>query len=487
MHMFSSLLLSAQNLSLFYPASSRAVLKACNLEIQSGEILLIAGPSGSGKSSLIHALSGLIPRNIQGRIQGSVSLLGKNIQEIPFWEISRSLAVVFQEPEEQFFTLKVEDEIAFGPENHGLPPEEIRQRIHQAALDTDTEFLLPRLIHTLSEGEKQKVAIAANLAMNPQILLFDEPTSNLDERSASQFYTLLEKLHQHADRAIVLTEHRLHRAAQIADRLIILRDGEIAYDGKPHLLQNPQWPQTWGLRAGSDQSPALSSGKEKSRAMHFQPILSVSDLYFRFRPNGHFAVQVPKFSVDAGEAVAVCGDNGSGKTTLLRLLAGALIPDQGDILLEGRKIHSLPLGQRSQMIRLVLQNMDHQLLGRSVFSELVNWSFPSGSEKKRASVEKASLLLDRFNLSHLRDRHPHSLSVGEKQRLAIASGIINNPSLLLLDEPTSGMDGASIDQLIHLLREHKEQGMALVIASHDDELIEAICDRRISLHFGHLA
>jgi len=486
----SSSLISVKNLSLFYPSSSREILKGCNLEIKSGEIVLIAGSSGSGKSSLIHALSGLIPRHIQGRIEGSVSLLGRNIQEIPFWEISRFLGLVFQEPEDQFFTLKVEDEIAFGLENHGLSPEEIKYCLHQAALDTNTESLLPRSIHTLSEGEKQRVAIAANLAMDPRILLFDEPTSNLDEQSSSQFYTILEKLHHQADRAIIMTEHRLHRAAQIASRLIILRDGEIVYDGHPHILQNHQWPKTWGLRPEPDQLSALTTKEKKSTAINFQPILSVADLYFRFRPNGQFVVQVPRFSVNAGEAVALWGDNGSGKSTLLRLLAGSLIPDRGDILLKGQEINSIPLRQRSRMIRLVLQNTDHQLLGRSVFSELVNWSStPKICDLKEKKVweEKASLLLDRFNLTHLRDRHPHSLSVGEKQRLAIASGLINNPSLLLLDEPTSGMDGASIDQLIHILREYKEQGMALVIASHDADLIKAICDRRITLRFGRMA
>ena len=478
---FSSPLLSAHDLSLSYPASSKPVLKSLNLEIQPGELLLIAGPSGGGKSSLIHALSGLIPRNIQGKIEGTVSLLGKNIQEIPFWEISRSLAVVFQEPDEQFFTLKVEDEIAFGPENHGIPPEEIQKRIHSAALDTDTELLLPRFIHTLSEGEKQRVAIVANLAMNPHILLFDEPTSNLDERSARQFYTLLERLHRQADLAIVLTEHRLHRAAGIANRLIILRCGEIVYNGTPHPLQKPDWCKTWGLREGSDQSPVPTFREQKTLTLHSQPLISVSDLYFRFRPKGSFALQIPELSLEAGEAVALCGDNGAGKTTLLRLLSGLLVPEQGNIFFQGRKMHSLPLRQRSQMIRLVLQNTDHQLLGRSVFSELVDWSFPSGMENKSAWEEKANILLDRFNLNHLRDRHPHSLSVGEKQRLAIASSIINNPSLLLLDEPTSGMDGANINQLIHLLREQKEQGMALVIASHDSELIRATCDWRITL------
>jgi len=477
----SSPLLSARDLSLSYPAYSKPVLKSLNLEIQPGDLLLIAGPSGSGKSSLIHALSGLIPRNIQGRIEGSVSLLGKNIQKIPFWEISRSLAVVFQEPEEQFFTLKVEDEIAFGPENHGIPPEEIRQRIHRAALDTDTEFLLPRFIHTLSEGEKQRTAIAANLAMHPHILLFDEPTSNLDERSARQFYTLLERLHRQKDMAIVLTEHRLHQAAEIADRLIIIRDGEIGYEGTPHPLQNPDWCKRWGLREGSDQSLATTFWEQKSRTIHSPPLLSVSNLHFRFHPKGNFTLQIPEFSLEAGEAAAICGNNGAGKTTLLRLLSGSLVPEQGDILFQGRKMHSLPLRQRSQMIRLVLQNTDHQLLGRSVFSELVNWSSPSGKEKKRAWEKKANALLDRFNLSHLSERHPHSLSGGEKQRLAIASSIINNPSLLLLDEPTSGMDGTSMNQLIHLLQEQKEQGMAMIIASHDAELIRATCDRRITL------
>ena len=481
-------ILSAQNLSLYYPTSAKPVLHNINVTIHAGEFILITGPSGSGKSSLIHCLSGLIPRSIQGEMNGTVCLSGKNIQEIPSWEISRSLDVVFQEPEDQFFTMKVEDELAFGPENHGLPAEEIFSRIHQTALHTGIKPLLHQSLHSLSDGQKQRVAIAANLTMEPQILLFDEPTSNLDHHATQQFYTFLEKLHQQQKRTIIVIEHRLHIAASIANRMIIMQEGHILYDGEPHQFHNQKCPAQWGLR--QKEAPSSldhnfwqnSNGNNPTKAL-----LSLSHLQFHFHRKKKFTLSIPSFHAEAGEAIAIGGDNGAGKTTLLRLLSGALVPHSGNILLQGKKAHRLSVHQRSRIVRLVLQNTDHQLFMPNVLSELTYISRLRSKKEKKEVEKKAAMLLQHFYLHHLLDRHPHSLSIGEKQRLAIAAAIIHDPLILLLDEPTSGMDGDNINRLINLLKKLKDEGMILIIASHDIELIGAVCERGIKLPFSRFS
>ncbi|MGA1867866.1 MAG: ABC transporter ATP-binding protein [bacterium] len=465
-------LLRTQDLSLFYQDSGTPILDKITLEVHAGELILIAGPSGSGKSSLIHCLAGLIPRTIHGTLHGIVSLLGKDIQKMPSWEIARYLAIIFQEPEEQFFTLKVEDELAFGPENHGIPSEQILPRIHQAAIFTDTKSLLPRSLNALSEGEKQRVAIAANLTLEPIILLFDEPTSNLDEASSKKFCDLLLRLLRRRNHAIILIEHHLHLFAPIADRLIILQDGQIRYKGDPLLLKNQCVCKKWGLR-----EQVLTSSISPNFWKHptctglSKPLLSLRHLRFKFHRRCDFLLALPEFSAMAGEAIALVGDNGTGKTTLLRLLAGTLAPDSGMILVQGRKPHRISPRKRSCMIRLVLQNTDHQLFMPDVYSEL---TFANNSNS-------ADFLLHHLNLKHLRHRHPHALSIGEKQRLAIAAALICEPLILLLDEPTSGMDGMNINCLIRLLLRYKQQGMIIVIASHDIELIRSVCDRGIKL------
>ena len=207
-------LLSAHNVSFSYPASKNPVLTDISLDLYPGEILILAGPSGSGKSSLLYALSGLVPRSIPGTIRGTISLAGKDLSSIPNWEISKTLSLVLQEPEDQFFTMQVEDELAFGPENHGLQDQKIIKRTYQAAQSTGAESLISRPLHTLSEGQKQRVAIAANLTLKPKILLFDEPTSNLDEHSTARFYELIKALSREENRAISLCEHRLHGPCQ---------------------------------------------------------------------------------------------------------------------------------------------------------------------------------------------------------------------------------------------------------------------------------
>ena len=461
-------ILSARNLNLSYNGSPKPVLKNISLDVHHGEFILIAGESGSGKSSLLNCLSGLVPKVIPGRMEGSVHLMERDINEIPSWEIARYLALVFQEPEDQFFALAVDEELSFGPRNLGVHPEKIRTDLHHTAREMKIESLLPKSLHSLSEGQKKRVAIAANLMMNTTLFLFDEPLSNMDEESRQGFSALLEILRKNR-KTIILSEHRIHSIRHLADRIIILDEGEVTYDGSPEdLKEKGDWQEE-----PITEAPGFQKGS--------QAILSVSDLNFRFHKRSDFLLRVKGFSVAAGEALGVTGPNGAGKTTLLRLLSGFLIPQQGAIFIDGQPPHLIPSAKRSRMVRMVFQNPDHQLFMPDCLSEIL---FPLRHKDGKEGgewVERSSILLDRLGLTGMEKRHPHSMSLGEKKRLAIASALFHRSVLLLLDEPTTGIDRKNLRRLIRVLKEHRDQGTTLIIASHDQDFIQALCDKEISL------
>ncbi|MBN2372628.1 ABC transporter ATP-binding protein [bacterium] len=489
-------LYSIKNLTLSYPAGLE-VLSGISLDIGQGEIILIAGRSGSGKSSLAYCMAGLIPVAIPGKINGNISLLGKEILTYNPWEICKHCGIVFQEPETHFLTFKVEDEVAFGPENLFSSQKEILHSVDVSLEYMDMKGFKRHPISSLSYGQKQKLALAATLALRPKCIIMDEPMSNLDIDSVKRLTNLCAALKKQFQTTVILIEHRLHWLKDIIDRVFVLDDGKIVYSGNASCLKNETWLKDMGLR-GVFQKRETSSKKNLHRIetpMNLQftkvdentqkgftrgrneaSILYARDIFFGF--NGRLIFNGLNLKLGSGEILGVCGPNGSGKTTLLRIIAGLLMPQKGVILINTRPLHSIPFPERSRILGFVGQNCDHQLFMSDVSSELLPpWLDDMDMETMRSPDDMLRL----FGLDGLGSRHPQSLSAGQKQRLAIAASLMKNPRILLMDEPTTGLDNNNIEKLLDIFLDLKSKGSSICVATHDQQIINEICDHRIVL------
>lgn len=485
-----------------YPHTQKPVLKGVNLQIESGEFLFITGKSGCGKSTLARTLNGTIPHILEGEMKGKVIVKGKNTRDCHVAEIAPDLGFIFQNPESQFFTLRVEDEVAFGPENMGLNQDEIHARVSDALEYVNMSNFRKRNVFQLSEGQKQRVAIAANLALNPDILVLDEPTSNLDPQGAAELFKVLEKLKSRG-KTIILIDHRTRYARKLADRLVIMEDGKIIREGGPELLDDPSLREKHGIRdpnplsndtsfdndSFSDNNSSNNSSNncgvnddyhdETNNLEDGIKVLEVENISFQYG-NG-FNIQDMSFSIFEKEVVGIVGGNGSGKTTLANLLAGLLKPSQGNIKF-CKNDKGLPTARK---IGMVLQNPDHQLFMDSVYTELSFGLLELGFTSPEIT-ERVDDVINSMNLQKLKERHPHSLSGGEKQRTLISALMARKPQVLILDEPTTGMDNYHMKQLVGEVKNLEKSGVAMILISHDQEFIQKSARRIISISDGQI-
>ncbi|MDP3065584.1 MAG: energy-coupling factor transporter ATPase [Methanobacteriaceae archaeon] len=470
---------SVSNLQYRYPHSMEPTLKGVDLEVEKGEFVFITGRSGCGKSTLARTLNGTIPHILGGEMDGQVRVKGKNTMEHLVSEIAPDLGFIFQNPESQFFTLRVEDEVAFGPENMGLTSNEIDKRVSNALDYVKMSLWRKRNVFQLSEGQKQRVAIAANLALDPDILVLDEPTSNLDLQGAVELFQVLEKLKTQG-KTMILIDHRTWHARKLADRLVIMGGGKIIREGSPDLLDDPQLRAQYSIRNPNHTNRKNDlSIKTISNLNPLKPfVLSVENLRYQYG-NG-FSFGPVSFSISPGEVVGIMGPNGSGKTTLANLLAGLIRPTSGRINFTEEE--SLPTARK---IGMVLQNPDHQLFMDRVYTELSFGLLELGFDDKQIKV-RVEKVLNSMNLNQLRERHPHSLSGGEKQRTLISALMTRKPSVLVLDEPTTGMDDYHMEQLVKEVNNLQKSGVAVLLISHDLEFIYRSAHRVISMIEGQI-
>jgi energy-coupling factor transport system ATP-binding protein len=465
-------LIQIKNLTFRYSNSRKPILKDINLEVKRGEFILIVGKSGCGKSTLARCLNGLIPHLFEGRFQGDVVIYGKNTKEYPIWELARHIGMVFQNPESQLLSLVIEEEVAFGPENFALPREVIEQRVKWALECVDMSGLRTKSVYELSDGQKQKVGIAAGLSLLPEILVFDEPASNLDPESVEEFFKVLEKIKREG-KTIILTEHRTKYAARYADRVIIIDEGKIEYDGNPEILFDTQIQKIFGLR-----NPNWSISRTNSIVLRETNhlLLEIKNLLYSY--DDEFKLEIDDMAFYKNESIGIMGSNGSGKSTLIKNIVGLLKPLKGKIVVGGIDVQKLKASEVARQIGIVLQNSDHQLFMSTVYDE-VAFGFKLNNNKDVG--EKANKILKMMGLWELKDRHPHSLSEGQKQRTTIASVLAREPDILILDEPTTGMDGYHMNLLINKLNELKAKGLTLILVSHDEEMLSQISDRIVIL------
>ena len=433
-------LATVSDLTYRYPGRDRAALDGVSLEVGPGEIVCMLGPSGSGKSTLLRALAGLVPHFHGGSFGGRVEVAGHDTRIARPGDLAGTVASVFQDPEDQVVFTGVQHEVQFGLENVGLDPLEIPARALDALRAMDAEHLVDRKTHELSAGELQRVCVASALALHPKLLLLDEPTSQLDPDAAEALFDAVERL----GCAVVVSEQRPALPLERCDRMVFVDEGRVVVDAT----------QAEGLRWLGETRPAFLEHEPAhvASASEGDVVLRVTAAAYTY---GEREVAVPDLEVRRGEIVALLGPNGSGKTTLAKLAAGLLAPGSGAILRAGRASY---LSQDP---------------GRYVVAERVDEEVALGVGGDRMRARRA---LDLLDLAGYDARHPRDLSSGERERLALASVLVTEPDLLVLDEPTRGMDPERKLELAVLLRSQAEQRATLVV-THDATFAADVADR----------
>ncbi|MCL6635797.1 MAG: ATP-binding cassette domain-containing protein [Peptococcaceae bacterium] len=504
-----------ENLTYYYPESGRPALLVVNLTVREGEFLLVTGGSGSGKSSLARALAGLIPDFYGGRIGGRVFFEGKDIRTLERRALAGEVGIVFQDPEKQLVMTGVEAEVAFGLENLGLPRPEMFRRVAEVMSFLGLSPLKKEFTANLSGGQKQKLALASVLAMQPRVLILDEPTSQLDPSAAEELLNLVKRLNEEMNLTIILIEQRLERCFHLADRVAVMEGGRIVREGPPGEVaawqvkkELPFVPPVAALfahlgfpaapltvkegrrllkeyfynREGREPAPPPAGQKEPAGAAGGRPVVEVNNLWFTY-PNGREALRGISLTVNAGEFVAVLGENAAGKTTLLKHLAGLLKPGRGKVLVMGRDTGQTSPQQMARLVGYLSQNPNDYLFQDTVEEELkftlANLGLPDDGRVDR--------LLERMGLAPCRLANPRDLSSGERQRVALASVLAAGPHLLVLDEPTRGIDYRLKAGLGKLLQELALAGIAVVLVTHDVEFAAEYAGRVVMLFDGQVA
>jgi len=499
-----------KDFSFYYPNCEIPSLDKINVMIDEGEFLVITGPSGGGKSTFLRSINGLIPNFYGGKISGEVLVKGKNVSKTPTNQMSESVGMVFQDPENQLVSNQVEREIAFGMENLCFPKEIMKKRIEESLDAVNISRLRDKTIHELSGGQKQKVAIASALATHPEILLLDEPTSELDPGSAESVLNVIEKINDELGLTIILVEHRLERVIHHVDRMLMIDSGKILYDGSPRKLKSNN-VKDWKVGMPPVTRLAMNFQKEivnngipltvKEARLSLKEVLtnpkntvawekkesskrvtlSMDKVFFSYDGEKDVLKDI-SFNVFEGDMIALMGKNASGKTTLVKLMNGLIKPRKGKILLFGKKISDYPLEELIQKVGIVFQDPNLHLFNDTVQKE-VEFVLRNLKVDENLIKKKTEGILKYFKIYQYKNSYPHDLSGGERQRVALASVLVSDPEILILDEPTRGMDYYLKRELISYLR---EKAKTVIMITHDIETAAEFSNRVILLSEGKI-
>lgn len=459
-------------------------LKDVDLSADAGSLTLVCGASGCGKSTLMKALTGLVPQMTPGELDGVVRINGRNLADVALTDVGHLCSSVFQNPRTQFFCDTVAEELAFCGENYGRERATLRQQSERAAKLMGISHLLERKLTTLSGGQLQKVALACALASGAPVLLADEPTSNLDPAAISEVRAALKVLKEQG-LTIVVVEHRLHFLRGLADQVLLMEGGRVTrrWSGAEFFsmgqaqrrslglrtLVDPGPPETWVGQGQVGRQEKQVGRQENREASPSQVRLSCRGLSFAYGASPVFEGLDADFP--AGQITCIAGANGVGKTTLVRVLCGLAAPSSGSISMDG-----VPASRKTRRSACALVMQD---TGRQLFSDTLAGELTIGAS--HASGQSGEQLLADFDLANLGERHPLSLSGGQKQRLVIAAARATGRPIVILDEPTSGVDARHLDSITATLRRIADEGAAVVVVTHDGEFAAACADRLITL------
>ncbi|MGF1681275.1 ABC transporter ATP-binding protein [Photobacterium minamisatsumaniensis] len=498
------------NFSFKYWALEQPTLKNINLTIEKGEKVIIVGPSGSGKSTLGQCLNGLIPFAIKGETSGSLSINGRNTKDMDLHKCTSLVGTVLQDTDGQFVGLSIGEDIAFALENQMIELGSMHSIVEQTATMLELDDMLHLSPFDLSGGQKQRVSLAGVMVDDVDILLFDEPLASLDPKTGKSTIEIIDKLHKDTNKTVVIIEHRLEDVLHCpADRIILMERGEIVANMTPNeLLASPYLAQH-GIReplyltalkaagcsiTSNDQpayletlnldrfKPALvswfSQDAELRQCKANTPLLEIKDLCYSY-DGQRTTLDDVSFTVNKGEFVSILGKNGSGKSTITRLIMGVLEPDNGSIVFNGKDLAQSSIFERSQKIGIVLQNPNHMISHHMIFDEVASGLRNRGM--KESDVEaKVLATLELCGLSRYRHWPIDALSYGQKKRVTIATILVLEPELLILDEPTAGQDYYHYTTMMNFIRDlNAKLGITIIIISHDMHLVLEYTDRAI--------
>ena len=438
-------MLEFKDVSFTYKNSNNKVLDRVNFKINKGECILLTGVSGSGKSTLIHLMNGLIPTLYEGKLEGEILFKNKDLKDIESYDISKNIGYVSQDPRGHFFTTNTTSELVFSMENYGIPLNEMKKKYSELVNLLELEKLVDKNIIYISSGERQKIAIGCSLSLEPEIIILDEPSSNLDFHMTKKLKQLIEKL-KTKGYTIIIAEHRMYYIQDLIDRVFVINNGKVIEKTISDLKSNNELP----LRSLDIFNLELENISCKNKEL----LMEINNITYK-NILSNITTTVYK-----GDVIGLIGKNGVGKTTLLRLLSNIMKPNKGKIV--GKVVPFL-----------VMQDMDYQFFTESVESEM---KFGSADN----DLEKINSLLMKLGLIEFKDKIPFELSGGQKQRLLIAISALANVNLLMFDEPTSGLDYVNMTKVSGILKDLSKNS-ALIVATHDIEFLYKTCNRIVYL------
>jgi energy-coupling factor transport system ATP-binding protein len=521
-----------KNVSYRYPHAETESLKNIELTVTKGKFVVIMGRTGAGKTTLSLILNGLIPQLMEGEFTGEVRVAGKETSKHRVQDLAKQVGLVLQDAESQIVGRTVEEDVAFGPRNFGLPLEEIWEKVDQALKKVRLEGYIGRSTAELSGGEKQRLAIAGVLALEPEIMVLDEPTSELDPEGRVEIYRALDNLCCEKNHTLLVVEHSSEEILRRADEIIVLNHGEIVWKGAPEelfrnipllhefgikplpmsLLGWEYYQKGWidikdipldvesaeflirrlinkgknlnGIHQLARHSVLRDAPQERIRIKpsNDSPLITIEHLVHQYE-SGQTALQGIDLVISKGEFVALVGSNGAGKTTLAKHLNGLLKPTEGEVSIQGMNTKEYDTAYLARTIGYVFQNPDHQIFSTSVEKELEyglkNVGF--GSEEIKERTQRA---LELTSLEKFRKVHPYTLGKGERQLIAVASVLALAPEVLVIDEPTTGLDWSGVQKIMELLRQLHEKGTTILMISHDMDIVAEYAQRVIVMQKG---
>lgn len=503
-----------KDFSFKYRAQSKPTLKNINLTIYEGEKILIVGPSGSGKSTISNAINGLIPFKYAGDITGSLKINGKETKDLSIFDLSNNVGTVLQDPDGQFIGLTVAEDIAFKLENDCVKQDKMKKIVQEVSNLVDIENHLKYSPQKLSGGQKQRVSMGGVIVGEANILLFDEPLASLDPATGSNAIELIDKIQKKTNKTVVIIEHRLEEALHCgADRIIVVNDGEIVGDGTPNEILSSNILRECGIReplyvtalryAGCDIHEGLSleniedlkieqckenliswyeSTSDNDIEQDNNSILELKDVDFNYDGRREVLKDV-SFTINKGEMVSIVGRNGAGKSTISKLICGFYPLSSGQIMINGKDIKDETIKERAEKIGMVMQN-PNQMISKTMIYDEVAFGLKIRGISAEEIKERVDETLEICGLYKFRNWPISALSFGQKKRVTIASILVLNPEIIILDEPTAGQDFKHYTEIMEFLRELNNKGVTIVMITHDMHLMLEYTDRAIVLSEG---